>query len=68
MPIPKKDFNGKVLLSFGYCTESGQYTQKDLDKVDFFDYYDKNDIIEDGDKIEVLNNLDNFCNNLNELT
>lgn len=57
MPIPKKDFNGKVLLSFGYCTEPGQYTQKDLDEVDFFDYYDKNDIIEDGDKIEVFNNL-----------
>jgi len=35
MPIPKKDFNGKVLLSFGYCTEPGQYIQKDLDEVDF---------------------------------
>jgi len=57
MPIPKKDFNGKVLLSFGYCTEQGQYTQKDLDEIDFFDYYDTNDIIEDGDKIEVFNNL-----------
>ena len=57
MPIPNKDFNGKVLLSFGYCSEPGQYTQKDLDEVDFFDYYDCNDIIENDDKIEALNKL-----------
>jgi len=31
MPIPKQDFNGKVLLSYEYCSEPGHYTQKDLD-------------------------------------
>lgn len=57
MPIPKRDFNGKVLLSYGYCSEPGHYTQKDLDEVDLFNYFDKNDIIEKGDKIEVYNSL-----------
>ena len=35
MPIPNKNFNGKVLLSYGYCSEPGKYTPKDLDDVDF---------------------------------
>lgn len=56
MPIPNKNFNGKVLLTYVYCSEPGKYTQKDLDEVDFLDYYNKNDIIE-SDKIEVLNKL-----------
>jgi len=56
MPVPNKNFNGKVLLSYGYCSEPGKYTQKDLDEVNIFDYYDKNDIIE-GENIEVLNKL-----------
>ncbi len=57
MPIPKKDFSGKVLLSYGYCSKAGQYTQKDLDEVDLFDYYDKNEIIKNDDKIEIFNSF-----------
>lgn len=56
MPIPNKNFNGKALLSYGYCSEPGKYIQKDLDEVNIFDYYDKYDIIE-GENIEVLNKL-----------
>ena len=58
MPIPKNNFNGKVLLSYGYCSEPGHYTQKDLDEVDIFDYCKNNDIINDNDNnIEVLHSL-----------
>lgn len=58
MPKPNKYFNGKVLLSYNYCSNNGQYTQKDLDKVDIFDYCKNNDIINDNDNnIEVLHSL-----------
>lgn len=60
MPIPKKDFNGKVLLSFGYYSEPGHYIQKDLDEVDLFDYYDINEIIKNDDKIEVFNSFKRY--------
>jgi len=56
MPKPIKNFTGKILLSFGYCSNNRQYTQKDLDEVDIFDYCKNNDIINDNN-IEILHSL-----------
>ncbi len=68
MAIPNKNFKGIVLLSFGKCSNiSGffnketdkDYTQKDLDELDVFNYFDANDIdIDDeNNKIEVKHSL-----------
>lgn len=58
MPQPNIVENKKVLLSYNYCSNNGQYTQNDLDEVDIFDYCKNNDIINiDNNNIEVLHSL-----------
>jgi hypothetical protein len=57
MPKPSKNFNGKVLLSYGYCSNNNNITQNDLDEVDIFDYCKNNDIINNDNNIEVLHSL-----------
>jgi hypothetical protein len=52
MPKPSKDFKGKAIISYGYCSKEGQYTEKDLDNVDIYDYCDYCDM--ENDDVEIV--------------
>lgn len=54
MPIPNINYQGKILVIYGTCSDTGKYTQKDLDKLDILDYCDYNnfDDLEDIEKVD----------------
>ena len=54
MPKPSKDFKGKAIITYGYCSKEGQYTEKELDKVDIYDYYDYCNMKNDNDDVEIV--------------
>ena len=54
MPKPK-DFRGRAILKYGYCSKQGEYTKKDLEEVDIINYDTFLDIIEDENGIQIFN-------------